>query len=105
MPRQPEGQYFWGCSKRMLRISVLKSLKESPAKVWAKTRFNTKAREISLAKLTLRLARWLKHTKKKQTKIQNQSILTEINPQLSMWRLEEEKRIRIKSNTEEHPVD
>lgn len=66
-----------------------------------KTRFKIKAREISLAKLTLLLTRWLKHTKKKQTKIQNQSILTEINPQLSVWRLEEEKRIGKDKNKKE----
>lgn len=28
---------------------------------------------------------WLKHTKEKETKIQNQSIQTEINPKLFMW--------------------
>lgn len=84
---------FWTGSKRMLRISVLRSLKELPTKVEAKTRFNIKARESSLAKLTLLLFRWLKHTKKKQIKIPNQSIQNNINSKLSVWRLKEEKRI------------
>lgn len=56
----------------------------------SKSKFSIKLKawQSLMTRFFLLLTRWLKCTKEKQTKIQNQWIETEINPKLSMWRLE-----------------
>lgn len=65
------------------KFKVLRSLKESPAKVSTKTGLIEK---LQHDKIRCQSSEWLKPTDEKKKKIINQSIQSKINPKISMWR-------------------